>query len=472
MKQKILNPARVIAYKVLKRVSENKAYTNIVLQKTLNKQIINKIDLALVTELTNGTIRNQYLYHKIIEHAANRSLLKISKDISYILCLGAHQILSMRTSNYAAVDQSIILLKKIIKGNTASIGFANAVLRKISQLKKEDWISLLVKNINDPLERLSLKYSHPQWITEAIWDSMQLHGRSFHELPLVLKSNNVRPFVNFVLLDNNADLYNVACIEEKNKIVKNAYNWKKGRVENIPGFLKGHSRIQDVGSQLSVRTLCQAKPIKENEKWLDLCSGPGGKITLLSAISQAKKVHITAVEIHKHRANLVKNALKIFDKSLYKIKIEDGRSYGQKNSNCYDRVLVDAPCTGIGSLRRKPEIRWLKEESIIKDLNILQKELLLSAFKAAKIGGVIAYVTCSQHLLETYGVVSWLLKQYPGAKLLNTIKVMQDASGKDFLYKNPPTSFFNEKENVAQLWSDTHMADSMFCALLTKGEVC
>jgi 16S rRNA (cytosine967-C5)-methyltransferase len=188
-----------------------------------------------------------------------------------------------------------------------------------------------------------------------------------------------------------------------------------------------------------------------------MCAGPGGKAALMAAISKERTIEFVSNEVSEHRARLVSESLAPL--GSFKTTVEDGRRIGE-GSQSYTRILLDAPCTGLGALRRRPESRWRKSVEDLVSLVTLQRELLESAWKALAPGGVLAYVTCSPHLSETTAQVAWAQNKFgkelellPANEILNSIS---------------PSLFLDESVKTAQLWPHLHGTDAMFLALFRK----
>jgi 16S rRNA (cytosine967-C5)-methyltransferase len=221
----------------------------------------------------------------------------------------------------------------------------------------------------------------------------------------------------------------------------------------------GQMRVQDQGSQLSALLLSRSRPVKQGELWLDLCAGPGGKAAVLAAEAKLGGTHFYANEVAPHRAKLVRQALSKID-SQVEVSVADGREFGTDFTGKFDRIMLDAPCTGLGALRRRPEARWRKQPKDVAELTKLQQELVDSAWQALKIGGTLAYVTCSPHSAETVSIVDWLIRKYG--------KSVQLLDAADVLLKINPELTLNRARKTVQLWPQVHETDAMFMALLTK----
>jgi 16S rRNA (cytosine967-C5)-methyltransferase len=200
----------------------------------------------------------------------------------------------------------------------------------------------------------------------------------------------------------------------------------------------------------------------EHEKWLDLCAGPGGKAALLATLGAQRGATLYANEISEHRADLVRQTLDAALESGIEVMIGtgDGREIGEDEPQTYDRVLVDAPCTGLGALRRRPEARWRRTAADLVELGSLQRALLVSAIEATKPGGVIGYATCSPHLAETRFVVSDVAKKHREVEIVDARDLFRDSAGQrvEHLGEGP----------FVQLWPHVQGTDAMFFSLLRK----
>jgi 16S rRNA (cytosine967-C5)-methyltransferase len=233
---------------------------------------------------------------------------------------------------------------------------------------------------------------------------------------------------------------------------------------DLPAVRAGHARVQDEGSQLAALALSRSRPIVPGERWLDLCAGPGGKAALLAAEAVLAGATLIANEIVPARAQLVRNALAVFTTPPQVWEL-DGTVIGRDFPAAFDRILLDAPCTGLGALRRRPEARWRKAPRDVAMLSGLQSKLLDSALTALRPGGIVAYVTCSPHLAETKVIVESALKKW-GTRVsrLDTptvVATLADSPVERFTTAN------GESAHV-QLWPHRHGTDAMFIQLLTK----
>jgi 16S rRNA (cytosine967-C5)-methyltransferase len=233
-----------------------------------------------------------------------------------------------------------------------------------------------------------------------------------------------------------------------------------GDPAGLPTVRSGRARVQDEGSQLAALALSRARPVTSGELWLDLCAGPGGKATLLAAEARAGGASLTANEVVPARAGLVRNALSVFDDPP-EVLTNDGVTFGDSHPERFDRILIDAPCTGLGALRRRPEARWRKQPKDVPALASLQRQLLASGIAALRPGGLLAYVTCSPHLAETRLVVEDAVKAAGGGvTALDTAAVLSTVT------KEPLD--LGAGGVGAQLWPHRHGTDAMYICLLSK----
>lgn len=443
---------REVAFDLLKRIQEEDAYANLLLPTLIARAKLDSRDAAFVQELAFGTIRNWLLYEKIIEAASARKIDDVEPDAQIVLVLGVHQLLDMRVPTHAAINESVNLAKA--KASKGSVGFVNAVLRKIALREKDDWIDSVTKGLSES-DALSIQYSHPIWILQAFKSALASRGMS-GELEELLLSNNVAPKVSLAALPG-------FCLPSDFDSVQQAQNRSPIGVEitgnpaNIELVKKGFARVQDQGSQLVTLALITAPVEVVDNIWLDMCSGPGGKAAILAAASLSTGQRFVSNEISEHRAQLVANALKPLGD--FEVKISDGRSFGRESQK-YSRILLDAPCTGLGALRRRPESRWRRSTDDLVDLVKLQRELIESAWEALEPGGLLAYVTCSPHLSETTGQVSWAEGKFKEQlELVNANEILNSLN---------PSLKLDQSLRTAQLWPQVHGTDAMFLALMRK----
>ena len=446
-------PARRIALDVIMAVRDSDAYANLLLPVRLGRAKLSEADAGLATELTYGTLRMQGYYDRIIAMAAGRAVGNIDPPILDVLRLACHQLLSMRVAQHAAVDESVQLAKTV--GSNSAVGFVNGVLRTITRTDADTWRERVLAEAQSGEEALSLEYSHPLWITRAFRQALVAEGREA-ELESLLAADNVAPRVSIAALPGESTPQELDAHPAEFSPVGAILD--RGDPLQLPAIREGRARVQDEGSQLAALALSRARPIVAGERWLDLCAGPGGKAALLAAEAALGGAVLTANELIPARAELVRKALAVFVAPPEVWELE-GTTIGQLYPGSFDRILLDAPCTGLGALRRRPEARWRKQPSDVAGLGTLQARLLASALVALKPGGIMAYVTCSPHAAETKSIVASVLRKAEGIERLDTQAVLQSIVAQPL--------DLPEASHV-QLWPHRHGTDAMFIQLLAK----
>ncbi len=449
-------PARRIAYEVLSAVRESDAYANLLLPVKLERARLTGRDAALVTELCYGTLRQRGYYDQVIALAAGRPVVAIDPPVLDVLRLACHQLLSLRVAGHAAVDEAVSLTGQVA-GRSAT-GFVNGVLRTIARTDPAVWKERAVATAADEDHRLAIRFSHPVWIVRAFRQALAAEGRA-GELEDLLASDNDAPRVSLIALPGLAVVGELTGATPARFSPFGAVS-DGGDPAHWPAVAAGRARVQDEGSQLAALALSRARPVVAGERWLDLCAGPGGKAALLSAEAAEQGASLVANELVPARAALVRKALSVFTEPP-RVTVEDGTGIGDTAAESFDRILIDAPCTGLGALRRRPEARWRKRPQDVAQLTAVQAALLASGVKALKPGGILAYVTCSPHPAETRLIVDRAVDSSAGrlAKL-DTAAVLASVT-RQHLDLGPGTG-------AVQLWPHRHGTDAMFICLLQK----
>ncbi|WP_336707264.1 RsmB/NOP family class I SAM-dependent RNA methyltransferase [Oerskovia sp. USHLN155] len=478
------DPARNVAFDVLQEVATSDAYANLVLPPLLRARGIRGRDAAFATELAYGTLRLRGRYDAIIAQCVDRPLDQVDPNVLDLLRLGAHQLLGMRVAQHAAVSETVGLARA--RAGAGSAQFVNAVLRKISRSTLEEWLEAITLDAPDDVTRLATTQSHPVWIARAMREALVGTGRSADDLAELLEADNTAPRVTLVArpgLVSRERLAGEVAHDVRGDATTTPGRWTPTALvlsgsdpAAIPAVRYGAAGVQDEGSQLvtlafagtptlpatsdaaaSDRSGGAANP---DERWLDLCAGPGGKAALLASLAGEQGARIVANEVAPHRARLVEQALAAVPAdAVERVQVGDGRQVGVEEPGAYDRVLVDAPCTGLGALRRRPESRWRRTPGDIATLTTLQRELLGSALDAVRPGGVVGYVTCSPHLAETQLVVKDVLAGRDDVEVLDAAAAVRQVAGDDI-----PLA---DRTDV-QLWPHVHGTDAMHLTLLRR----
>ncbi|PTU54317.1 methyltransferase [Sphaerisporangium cinnabarinum] len=471
-RRKGTDPARAVAYDVLRQVDGSDAYANLVLPPLLRERGIRGRDAGFATELAYGTLRLRGRYDAILAHCLDRPLDRLDLPVLDVLRLGTHQLLAMRVPQHAAVSETVGLARERTGAGSAQL--VNAVLRRVARTPLDDWLTTLADDAPDPLAALAATQSHPVWIARALRDALAGNGRPVDELDALLAADNDAPRVTLVARPGLADPHELSDGDDRvtpARWAPTALTLDGGDPAAFGAVRDGRAGVQDEGSQLVALALAAA-PLTgthpgtagDDARWLDLCAGPGGKAALLAALAAERGARLVANEVQPHRARLVEKALAAVPADAVEaVRTGDGRAVGQDEPGAYDRVLLDAPCTGLGALRRRPESRWRRTPADLATLTGLQRELLDSALDAVRPGGVVGYVTCSPHLAETQVVVADVLRRRDDVEVLDAPAVVRDVVRPEVR----DDVELGDRQDV-QLWPHVHGTDAMHLTLLRR----
>lgn len=437
--------ARRAAYDALRSVHAGGAYANLALGEVLDRRRLDDRDAALATELVAGTSRLEGTYDAIIEAASGRPLSSLQPAVVDVLRLGAHQVLSMRTPTRAAVDSSVDLARAAIGERVT--GLVNAVLRKVAAQDLDAWLDQLAAGSSGTAE-LAVRSHHPQWIAQAYVDVLG------EEAPAALAADNVAPRPTLVVRPGLAEREELVGAGAEPTAYSPYGAVLDGNPADVPAVREGRAGVQDEGSQLVALALSRVEA--PPGPWLDMCAGPGGKAALLTGLAHERGEKLLAAEVQEHRAGLVAQGLRAYDPPAM-VLTADGTLPAWR-AGAFARVMLDAPCTGLGALRRRPESRWRHGPQDVDELAPLQVELLVSAVRSTMPGGVVAYVTCSPHEAETEDVVQAVVEE-TGAELLDAPALLPEVP--DCARADPWGG-----HRFVQLWPHRHGTDAMFLALL------
>ncbi len=463
------NQARLVAAKVLLDVQERQSFANLALPRALRaEQTENRAftdrDAALTAQLVYGTIRHQGTLDFALAPNCTKPLVELDAAVLVCLRLGAYQLLFLRVADHAAVSETVEVARTLAGEGPAR--FVNAVLRSLQREGKEA-VWERIEQISDPLEQMAVRFSHPAWIVDAVSEALKQRGRPGEEVPAALEANNVAAKVTLVARPGLISPVELA--QEVDEVLgvgtrqgllsEHALVLDEGDPGALPSVRDGSAAVQDEGSQFAAVLLAEAPLEGPDRRWLDLCAGPGGKSALLAALGHERGVELVANEINPKRARLVERSVRALDN--VEVRVEDGTIFESKEP--FDRVLVDAPCLGLGSLRRRPESRWRHSLADLDDLVPLQHALLTRGIHLTRSGGVIAWVTCSPHASETLVQVEKALETLP-VELVDAAALAQTLTPEDLLLGGGT----EVASKTVQLWPHLHGTDAMFIALLRK----
>ncbi|WP_433255511.1 RsmB/NOP family class I SAM-dependent RNA methyltransferase [Streptosporangium sp. CA-135522] len=494
----VRDEARNAAYDLLRAVDERDAYANLLMPTLLRERRLSGRDAGLATELAYGTLRGLGTYDEVIAACSDRAPEDLDPPLLDAIRLGVHQLLKTRVPPHAAVGTTVDLVR--LRVGAGASKYANAVLRKVANRSLEQWLPIVAPDPgDDPVGHLAVAHSHPRWIVTAMRDAV---GGDFDETAALLAADNERPRVTLVARPGRASVDElVASGAQPAAYSPYAAYLPEGDPGSIRAVAEARAAVQDEASQLVALALTRVPVVGADSRWLDLCAGPGGKAGLLDAIATHGAgadppaasgerpgardgvrdgavsregagssavagepgardgtpgpvefpggAKLLAAELQYHRARLVRQTTR------EAVVVTADGTVPAWRPGVFDRVMVDAPCTGLGALRRRPEARWRRDPRSLPDLGRLQRELLTSALEAVRPGGVVAYVTCSPHLAETAAVVGDVLRHRDDVQTLDARAYLPEVEG---LGEGPH----------AQFWPHRHGTDGMFLALLRR----
>ena len=468
------DPARRAAYDVLRAVADRDAYANLLLPALLAERGLTGRDAAFATELTYGTLRGRGTYDAILAACSDRD--ELDPPVRDVLRLGAHQLLATRVGRHAAVATSVDLVKDVCGPRPS--GFVNAVLRRVATRDLDAWIQVVAPDRSrDPSGYLAARYSYPRWFVDAFRDALGPAGAA--EIEAALAAGNARPEVVLALTPvptpgaapaltpdpapRLADPLAPAVPQPDGERTRwSPYGFRLAGGDPGPLVASGQAAVQDEASQLAALALTRIGVSGRDELWLDPCAGPGGKARLLSGLAAARGARLVASDVRLHRARRVLEALRHADGGNPGVLAADGRQVPW-SPGTFDRVLADVPCSGLGSLRRRPEARWRKTPADVAGLAVLQRALLNSAIDSVRPGGVVAYVTCSPHLTETRDIVTAVAQGRDDVTILDTPAALPEVPAlRGHGSQDSGPSRFD------QFWPHRHDTDAIFLALLSR----
>jgi 16S rRNA (cytosine967-C5)-methyltransferase len=404
-----MNNSRLVAIIVLEKVLNEGAYSNIVLGLELNKSELNDKDKALVTEIVYGTIKYKYTIDKILCSYVKKGIDKLDSFVLNILRISIYQIRYLdKVPSFAAVNEAVNLTKK--KSNIGASQLVNGVLR--SYLRNSD---AKYYNEKDDIDRLCFEYSFTKFLVKLF---IKQYG--FESTEEILKGLNYKPDVTV-----RVNTLKLTYKEIWEKLIENGYNIEKGyvfpnairiikgkNIENNLLFNQGYITVQDESAMLPASSM----DLTQNLKVLDLCSAPGGKATHIAELME-NTGHISAFDIHKNKLSLIEENLKRIGITNTTCEVIDATIYTENLFECADRVLMDVPCSGLGIIRKKPEIKWSKHINKLQGLVETQRKIMENASKYVKKGGVLLYSTCTLNKEENEDNIDWFIESHPEFKI-------------------------------------------------------
>ncbi|MDT8716474.1 16S rRNA (cytosine(967)-C(5))-methyltransferase RsmB [Clostridium sp. 19966] len=402
--------SRKTAVAILEEVFQNKAYSNIALKTTLNKYQFETNDRALITEIVYGTIKYKYTIDTILRYFIKIPFKKVDSNILNILRISIYQMKYLtKIPQYAVVNEAVDLAKKHSQGSSK---FVNGVLRNYLRNTETDFCAS-----QDEVERLCFKYSFEKWMVKSFINQYGIEKAEY-----ILAGLNETPYVSIRINTLKTNLEEVTLKLEKlgynlkaGNLYKNSLNIVKGSsIENNPLFKEGLITVQDESAMLAVDCM----DIQKGMNLGDLCAAPGGKSTHMSEILN-NTGNVSSFDIYEHKVKLIKNNAKRLGISNLTAEIMNAEEFSPQYVDSFDALLVDVPCSGLGIIKKKPEIKWFKDKKDLEDILKVQKNILNNACKYVKGGGTLIYSTCTLNKKENEETIIKFLKDHPNYELQN-----------------------------------------------------
>lgn len=441
-----MDTERKAIMEILSEIEDKKAYSNIAINYYINKN--KTAETAFVREVVYGVLKNRIYIDYILSYFISSPLEKMKTDILSLLRMGIYQLAFMNSvPEYAAVNETVDLVKKFAKGRHA---FINAVLR--NYIRKKNEVRLPDKE-TALAEHLSLKYSYGRWIVDMWLDAF---GAEFAEALLAAGNETPELTIRINALKTSAEEVFKGLEERKfevsrGKYVKEALNVKGSGLLSDPMFIEGKFAVQDESSMIAVNAL-DPRP---GEFIMDICAAPGGK-AVYAAEKMKNRGRIIASDIYPHKAELIDKAAKKHGAEIIEARVFDALVLDESLTGKADKVLADVPCSGLGVIRKKPEIKYEKQEKDIEALSEMQYRILCNAAKYVKSGGSVVYSTCTISKKENEEVI----KRFLAENIDFTIdgNVLPEISGIDF------------RTGMIQLFPNIHHIDGFFICRLIKNK--
>ncbi|MBW9151825.1 16S rRNA (cytosine(967)-C(5))-methyltransferase RsmB [Clostridium estertheticum] len=399
-----MSNSRLVAITVIEKVLNENAYSNIVLGLELNKSELNDKDKALVTEIVYGTLKYKYTIDKILQHFVKKGFDKLESFVLNILRISVYQIKYLdKVPSFAAVNEAVNLTKK--KSNIGASKLVNGVLR--SYLRETD---AKYYNEENDIERLCFEYSFTKSLVKLF---IKQYGPQKAEE--ILKGLNYKPDVTV-----RVNTLKLTYKEIWEKLIENGYNIEEGyasteairiikgkNIENNVLFNEGNITVQDESAMLTAPSM----DLKLNMKVLDLCSAPGGKTTHIAELMK-NTGKVLAFDVHKNKLSLIEENVERIGITNTTCEVQDATVFNKDLFEYADRVLIDVPCSGLGIIRKKPEIKWSKNIKDINNIIDIQRSIMDNASKYVKKGGVLVYSTCTLNKDENEGNIDWFIESH------------------------------------------------------------
>jgi 16S rRNA (cytosine967-C5)-methyltransferase len=400
------NNIRAIALDVLMKIEQNQAYSNLQLNQTLQKANVKDIDKGLLTSIVYGTIQRKNTIDFYLDQLLNKPIKKKDRWVLTLLRLSIFQMLYMdRVPDHAIIHEAVEIAKQ--RGHQGVAGLVNGILRKLQR----EGTAEMDKKAGTGSEKAALTYSMPKWLIER-WSSQFGNEDAEKMAESNLLPSPVTARVNTMLTTREEVLQQLeqeGVSAEEGELSPEGIIIRDGYLPGTEAYNKGLVTIQDESSMLVARAVAP----RPGETVLDACAAPGGKSTHMAEMMKGKG-KVVSLDLHAHKIELINKQAKRLGLENISASVLDARKAGEKyESESFDRVLVDAPCSGFGVIRKKPDLKWSKTEEDVLKLASIQKDILESASHMVRDGGLLVYSTCTVDKDENSEVAEWFLHNHP-----------------------------------------------------------
>ncbi|MCG7342819.1 16S rRNA (cytosine(967)-C(5))-methyltransferase RsmB [Sporosarcina sp. ACRSL] len=431
---------RDAALSILMEINQNQAYSNLLLNRTIKKHNIDPKDRGLLTELTYGTLQHRLTLDYYLEPFVKG---KLDPWVRELLRLSIYQIVYLtKIPSHAVVHEAVEIAKR--RGHKGIASTVNGILRSILRKGVRP-----IEEIEDEIERISIETSHPKWLIER-WvkqfgkeEALAMAHENNHPARMTARVNSLKASIDEAM----SALAKEGIEVSKGEVVPDSIQATSGSLANSEAFAEGLLTIQDESSMLPVLAL----DVMPDMKVLDMCAAPGGKTTFI-AEKMNDRGEIHAHDLHEHKLSLIESNAKRLGIQSIKTKSGDSRELDSiYEPASFDRILVDAPCSGLGVIRRKPEIKYNKTEQDLESLADIQEQLLDTAYRLLKEDGILVYSTCTVEYNENEGMVRKFLEKHPDMKMapLNGLADLEKLEIQDNMLQVLPQHFGSDGFFVA-----------------------
>jgi 16S rRNA (cytosine967-C5)-methyltransferase len=400
------NNIRAIALDVLIKIEQNQAYSNLQLNQTLQKINVKDIDKGLLTSIVYGTIQRKNTIDFYLDQLLNKPIKKKDRWVLTLLRLSIFQMLYMdRVPDHAIIHEAVEITKQ--RGHQGLAGLVNGILRKLQR----EGTSEMDKKAGSGSEKAALTYSMPQWLFER-WSTQFGNEEAEKMAESNLLTSPVTARVNMMLTTREEVLQLLeqeGVSAEEGELSPEGIIIREGYLPRTEVYKKGFVTIQDESSMLVARAVAP----EQGETVLDACAAPGGKSTHMAEMMKGTG-KVISLDLHAHKIELINKQAERLGLENIDASVLDARKTGEKyDFESFDRVLVDAPCSGFGVIRKKPDLKWSKKEEDVLKLASIQKDILDASSQMVKAGGMLVYSTCTVDKEENSETAEWFLDNHP-----------------------------------------------------------